>query len=94
MNQIVSVLPAGPWLKFCRVAAGETDTYLRPGRTMERDTAAGDAVLRVAGGIVVDLDGHPLVYNQGGQRSDVDFANRHLVAYSDAEFLRSEKIGR
>ena len=29
------------------------------------DTAAGDAVLRLAGGIVVDLDGHPLVYNKG-----------------------------
>ena len=35
---------AGSSLKFCLVATGEADLYPRLGRTMEWDTAAGDAV--------------------------------------------------
>ena len=41
---------AGSSLKFCLVAAGEADLYPRLGRTMEWDTAAGQAVLLGAGG--------------------------------------------
>ena len=40
----------GSSLKFALVAAGEADVYPRTGPTMEWDTAAGDAVLRAAGG--------------------------------------------
>ena len=47
---------AGSSLKFCLVATGEVDLYPRLGRTMEWDTAAGDAVLRGAGGRVVRFD--------------------------------------
>ena len=36
---------AGSSLKFCLVAAGEADLYPRLGRTMEWDTAAGQAIL-------------------------------------------------
>ncbi|MFB0993757.1 MAG: 3'(2'),5'-bisphosphate nucleotidase CysQ, partial [Paracoccaceae bacterium] len=49
---------AGSSLKFCLVATGEADFYPRLGRTMEWDTAAGDAVLRGAGGRVVDFNTH------------------------------------
>ncbi len=49
---------AGSSLKFCLLAAGEADFYPRLGRTMEWDTAAGDAVLRAAGGEVLDFDTH------------------------------------
>lgn len=49
---------AGSSLKFCLVATGEADLYPRLGRTMEWDTAAGDAVLRGAGGQVVRFDNH------------------------------------
>ncbi len=58
---------AGSSLKFCLVATGEADLYPRLGRTMEWDTAAGDAVLRGAGGHVVRFDDHtPLVYGKQG----------------------------
>ncbi len=58
---------AGSSLKFCLVATGEADLYPRLGRTMEWDTAAGDAVLRGAGGQVVRLDDHtPLAYGKPG----------------------------
>ena len=52
---------AGSSLKFCLVATGEADLYPRLGRTMEWDTAAGDAVLRGAGGRVVRFDNHSLL---------------------------------
>jgi 3'(2'), 5'-bisphosphate nucleotidase len=58
---------AGSSLKFCLVATGEADLYPRLGRTMEWDTAAGDAVLRGAGGLVVRFDDHtPLAYGKPG----------------------------
>ena len=58
---------AGSSLKFCLVATGEADLYPRLGRTMEWDTAAGDAVLRGAGGHVVRMDSlAPLSYGKPG----------------------------
>jgi 3'(2'), 5'-bisphosphate nucleotidase len=54
----------GSSLKFVLVASGDADVYPRPAPTMEWDTAAGDAVLRAAGGRVVDLDGQPLLYGK------------------------------
>lgn len=58
---------AGSSLKFCLVATGEADLYPRLGRTMEWDTAAGDAVLRGAGGLVLRLDDlSPLAYGKAG----------------------------
>lgn len=75
--EIVSV---GSSLKFCLVAAAEADVYPRFGRTMEWDTAAGDAVLRAAGGMTRTLDGKPLIYGKRNQASDSDFANPHFIA--------------
>ena len=71
---------AGSSLKFCRVAAGCADLYPRLGRTMEWDTAAGDAVLRAAGGSVRRMDGRPLDYGKRDQPDDADFANPWFVA--------------
>ena len=73
---------AGSSLKFCLVATGEADLYPRLGRTMEWDTAAGDAVLRGAGGAVVRLDDHtPLVYGKPG------FENPFFLAYAPGVLL-------
>jgi sulfate adenylyltransferase subunit 2/3'(2'), 5'-bisphosphate nucleotidase len=68
---------AGSSLKFCLVAEGDADIYPRLGRTMQWDTAAGDAVLRAAGGRVETLDGETLFY--GKTRSGFD--NPHFVAF-------------
>ena len=72
---------AGSSLKLCLVAAGEADVYPRLGRTMEWDIAAGDAVLRAAGGRVTTLEGAPLTYGKPG------FANPHFVAWGDSAAL-------
>jgi 3'(2'), 5'-bisphosphate nucleotidase len=68
---------AGSSLKFCLVATGEADLYPRLGRTMEWDTAAGQAVLTGAGGDVVRFDDHaPLVYGKDG------YENPFFIAYA------------
>ncbi|ODP38116.1 3'(2'),5'-bisphosphate nucleotidase CysQ [Sphingomonas turrisvirgatae] len=54
----------GSSLKFVLIASGAADVYPRPAPTMEWDTAAGDAILRAAGGRVLDLDGAPLRYGK------------------------------
>ncbi|MFN8694288.1 MAG: 3'(2'),5'-bisphosphate nucleotidase CysQ [Holosporales bacterium] len=61
---IKSMVPAGSSLKFCLVADGSADFYPRRGTTMEWDTAAGDAVVRAAGAVVLGLDGQPLQYQK------------------------------
>lgn len=57
-------LSVGSSLKFLLVADGKADLYPRAGPTMEWDTAAGDAVLRAAGGMTYDLHGAPLDYGK------------------------------
>lgn len=71
---------AGSSLKFCLVACGEADLYPRFGRTMEWDTAAGDAVLRAAGGRMTCPDGSAFLYGKRNQGHDADFANGPFIA--------------
>ena len=74
---VADTVSAGSSLKFCLVATGEADLYPRLGPTMEWDTAAGDAVLRGAGGHVVRLDDlTPLRYGKGA------FRNPTFLAYA------------
>lgn len=73
-QKVAASICAGSALKFCLVAAGEADVYPRFGRTMEWDTAAGDAILCAAGGTVTDLEGRPLRYGKP------EFENPHFIA--------------
>lgn len=74
-NKIDRTISIGSSLKFCLVATGEADFYPRFAPTMEWDTAAGDAVLRAAGGKVCNPDGSLLAYAK--------------VEYRNASFLAS-----
>lgn len=80
-NAITDSCSIGSSLKFCLLAEGKADVYPRFGRTMEWDTAAGDAVLRAAGGRTLGPDGEPLRYGKRNQPSDADFANPSFVAW-------------
>ena len=51
-------------LKFGLLASAMADVYPRFGPTMEWDTAAGDAVLRAAGGTVRHIDGNDFRYGK------------------------------
>lgn len=75
--EIVSV---GSSLKFLMLAAGEADLYPRFGRTMQWDTAAGDAVLRAAGGLVTTVGGLPLTYGPREGTGDHPYANPWFIA--------------
>jgi 3'(2'), 5'-bisphosphate nucleotidase len=72
---------AGSSLKFCLIAEGLGDVYPRFAPTMEWDTAAGDAVLRAAGGIVRSPSGQPLSYGKVG----IGLRNGPFIAWGDAE---------
>ncbi|WP_181705705.1 3'(2'),5'-bisphosphate nucleotidase CysQ [Chthonobacter rhizosphaerae] len=84
---VAEFVSTGSSLKFCLVAEGKADLYPRHGRTMEWDTAAGDAVLRAAGGAVVTFDGRPLAYGKRRQAGDVDFANPYFLAVGDPDLV-------
>jgi len=65
--------PLGSSLKFCLIARGEADVYLRLGLTSEWDTAAAQCVLDEAGGAVLDLAGQPFRYNRGESLLNPEF---------------------
>ncbi|MEM9749841.1 MAG: 3'(2'),5'-bisphosphate nucleotidase CysQ [Pseudomonadota bacterium] len=76
---------AGSSLKFCMLAAGEADVYPRLGRTMEWDTAAGQAVLEAAGGVVFEFGSErPLRYGKAERGLD----NPHFIAWGAAAARR------
>lgn len=76
--KVADFAPAGSSLKFCLIAEGAADIYPRLGRTMEWDTAAGQAVLEAAGGrVVVFGSDEPLTYGKAGR----GFDNPHFVAW-------------
>jgi 3'(2'),5'-bisphosphate nucleotidase len=64
-------------VKFCLIAEGAADLYPRLSPVSEWDSAAGEAVLRAAGGGVIDLKGGRLRYgNSAG-----GFAVPGFIAY-------------
>lgn len=76
---IAEITGAGSALKFCLVAAGEADVYPRLGRTMEWDTAAGQAIVEAAGGRVLTITGEPLLYGKRERGYD----NPSFVVFGD-----------
>jgi 3'(2'), 5'-bisphosphate nucleotidase len=66
----------GSSYKFCLVARGDCDLYVQQGVTSSWDTAAGEALVRAAGGIVAGLDGNSLSYRRSGE----DWQNPPFVA--------------
>lgn len=78
---ISNCVSVGSSLKFCLLARGDADIYPRFGRTMEWDTAAGDAVLRAAGGRTLEPDGSPFIYGKQKQAHEAPFANPSFVSF-------------
>ncbi len=92
MNKILAqvncntIHPTGSSLKFCKIAEGTAHLYPRFGRTMEWDTAAGQAILMAAGGCVTTLTGETLSYGKKG------FENPHFMALPSFDFLISNSM--
>lgn len=76
---VATRISRGSSLKICMVACGDADLYPRLAPTMEWDIAAGDAVLRAAGGTLHGPEGRPMRY--GKPR----FFNPAFVAAGDVQ---------
>jgi 3'(2'), 5'-bisphosphate nucleotidase len=62
----VESIPAGSSLKFCYLAEGRADLYIRFSPTMEWDTAAGHAIALAAGAHVSEINyNKPSLKNEG-----------------------------
>ena len=70
------IIRSGSSIKLCYIAHGLANVYPRFGTTMEWDTAAGDAILRFAGGRIRTLDRKILRYGKP------NFRNSSFIARS------------
>lgn len=78
----------GSSLKLCLVAEGEADLYPRLAPTSEWDTAAAQAVVEAAGGVVLDSDLSELRYN-----TKADILNPHFYVIGDTRFDWTRLLG-
>lgn len=83
-HRIVSM---GSSLKLCLVAEGSADIYPRLGPTSEWDTAAAQAVVEAAGGLVTDTTMKPLRYNQKDS-----LLNPHFLVFGDTSIDWSQYL--
>ena len=66
----LELVEQGSSYKFCLLAEGEIDYYVRTSPTYEWDTAAGELVLSESGGQTRSLpDDRPLKYNEADLRN-------------------------
>lgn len=78
----------GSSLKLCWVAAGKADLYPRLSPTMQWDIAAGHAVLRAAGGHVLNaVTDAELAYLLPAGAQKQDLKNADFIAVSDLSIL-------
>jgi 3'(2'), 5'-bisphosphate nucleotidase len=86
--QVGQLVNRGSSIKFCALAEGKADLYPRMGTTMQWDTAAGDAILRAAGGRVLTLEGTPLPYGPTDAPGGEAYKNPWFIATGGLEPVR------
>lgn len=72
--EIESIGQMGSAIKFCELAKGARDIYIRFEASCEWDTAAGQAIVESCGGLVLNLDKTPMVYGKD------KFLNKGFIA--------------
>ena len=55
-------------LRLARVASADADAMIAPGYKSDWDIAAGDIIIREAGGVVTDARGEKIIYNRESTR--------------------------
>ncbi len=78
-------------LKFCAIAAGEADFYPRLDATWEWETAAGQAIITEAGGVMTGPKGKPLTYNKPELQNGPFLAAPSLAWLEEMDILDCEK---
>lgn len=81
LNDIKNTISTGSSIKFCLVAEGTADLYIRTKPTSEWDTAAGQAIVEAAGGIMLDENKLRFIYNKKSLLNGMFmcFADKSLV---------------
>ena len=69
LNQIAHVIKVGSAIKLARLAASEAEFYPRYVGSSEWDIAAGHAILKEAGGLLLDIHAGEVVYNKPNLRN-------------------------
>ena len=77
----LELVSMGSSLKICLVAEGRADIYPRLAPTSEWDTAAAQAILEAAGGVLTDTAFQPYRYNR-----KAELLNPHFLAMGAASF--------
>ena len=72
----VNTIEVGSSLKFCLIAEGLANFYIRTGHTMEWDIAAGNAVLNTANANIFDTNLNKLQYGKE------NFKNQAFIAFT------------
>jgi 3'(2'), 5'-bisphosphate nucleotidase len=88
-----STEPKGSSLKICMVAEGKADVYCRFGPTWEWDTAAADAILRMAGGNITEPDENPQIYNSESLKNDRGFLITNSLLHEEVSEAMADEIG-
>lgn len=63
-DRIDAIIPKGSSLKGCLIAKGDAECYYRFGLTSQWDTAAMELIVKEAGGVFLQLDHTPMIYNR------------------------------
>ncbi|WP_420335674.1 3'(2'),5'-bisphosphate nucleotidase CysQ [Roseibium sp.] len=85
---VAETVSVGSSLKLCLVAEGKADLYPRLAPTMQWDIAAGDAVVRAAGGkVVYAASGEDFIYEVPESAEKIDLLNPHFLAVSEVGLL-------
>ncbi len=80
------VFKRGSSLKFCMIAEGEADLYLRYGKTMEWDIAAGHAILKNANANLLDFKMKEIFYKKK------NFINPSFLSFSNTSSKKIKQI--
>jgi 3'(2'), 5'-bisphosphate nucleotidase len=82
-NKKIKKIKAGSSLKFCIIAEGIADLYLRFSPTMEWDTAAGQAIVNASGGKLKSLPAYDdFLYNKKNLK------NGAFIVFRDLSFIK------
>ena len=87
------IIEVGSSIKFCLIASGQADCYPRFGPTSEWDTAAGEAIVRFAGGHLVTANGDLMSYNLKRDYLNPNFivSNGKIISERILSLINTEK---
>ncbi len=77
-------------IKFCKIAEGEANFYPRLKGINKWDIAAGDAILRAAGGMVINENGKAIFYNNARTDTGKFFALSSKSVWESCKKLHFE----